>query len=99
MNYSLHKHGGTYIDLDTISLRNISLLGANFAARESDKLVANGVMNINRQSWIGSLYSHRFLRLETCFNLNKFLIKLLFFQTDILLQTIILPLGLIMGQR
>lgn len=50
------------MDLDTVSLKNISLLGQNFAARESNELVANGVMNINRQSWIGSQIAERFLK-------------------------------------
>lgn len=50
------------MDLDTVSLKNISLLGKNFAARESEELVANGVINLDRQSWIGSTLAEQFLK-------------------------------------
>lgn len=50
---SLYKYGGTYFDLDVISLRNISQLGTNFAGAEHDFSVANAVINVDRKTETG----------------------------------------------
>lgn len=42
---TLWKWGGTSMNLDTVMLKNIGKLTRNFAAKEDENLVGNGVMN------------------------------------------------------
>lgn len=41
------------MDLDTIMIKNISKLGANYAGIESEFVIANGILNLDPKTEIG----------------------------------------------
>lgn len=47
---SLWKYGGTYLDMDTVSLKSLNELEPNFAGIESKKVVAIGIINMENES-------------------------------------------------
>lgn len=60
--FSLYRFGGLYLDLDTVMLKNVSMLGSNFAGAETDDSVANAVINLDIKSKIGQKLSELFLK-------------------------------------
>lgn len=58
---SLYRFGGQYLDLDTVMLKNISLLGPNFAGAETFDSVANAVINLDPHTEIGHKLGELFL--------------------------------------
>ncbi len=58
MYFSLHHFGGLYLDLDTITIKNVSFLGTNFAGPETpgpaNTNVASEIMNFDPKTKIGS---------------------------------------------
>lgn len=63
---SLYKFGGLYLDLDTITVKNVSSLGVNYAGPESDfnsTLIANGIMHLDPKTQIGKEVAEKCLKL------------------------------------
>lgn len=49
---ALKKYGGTYMDLDMISLQTIEYLPRNFIGIENEKSIANGLINIENSKGV-----------------------------------------------
>ncbi|CAB3251878.1 unnamed protein product [Arctia plantaginis] len=47
---SLYKWGGIYLDLDVVVVRSFDDLAPNWAARDSDKLVASGALSFSKDA-------------------------------------------------
>lgn len=57
---SLWKYGGTYLDLDTISLRPLDTVKPNFAAAMDGTYVAVGIINV--EGPLGLSFASQFLK-------------------------------------
>lgn len=67
---SLWKYGGTYLDLDTVSLKPLDTVKPNFAAAMDGTYVAVGIINV--EGTVGHFFATQFLKeLKKSFNGNK----------------------------
>lgn len=57
---SLWKFGGTYFDLDTVSLKPIDSLKPNFAAAMDSSIVAVGIINVEGE--VGHNFARKFIK-------------------------------------
>lgn len=57
---SLWKYGGTYLDLDTISLKPLDTVKPNFAAAMDGTYVAVGIINV--EGTLGHFFASQFLK-------------------------------------
>ncbi|XP_075227809.1 lactosylceramide 4-alpha-galactosyltransferase-like [Lycorma delicatula] len=51
----LWKYGGTYLDLDVITMRSLTSLKSNFAGVQDDETIANGVLNFEPNGFAHSV--------------------------------------------
>lgn len=66
--HSLYKYQGTYLDMDVVVMRNLENY-TNFAAAESNVIVAAGIINLDKTERVGRRFSKLFLRYtNTIFN-------------------------------
>lgn len=61
----MYKYGGLYLDLDTITIKNISHLGSNYAGVDTMhpncKFINNNVLHFDTKTFVGHDLSKKIL--------------------------------------